>query len=447
MRIDIAEATSDDQGDAVGVVGKRVAIVGAGPGGVSAAIALQQAGFHVRVFERNDAIDALGGAILMNAIGIYILRSYGIGMDDLYTAGVSEFRRHDGRFRARWKTDDDLLAKAGVSGWISGMMRSEVYERMLSVVPSDVIVDSAQLQKFTETSDGVTLHFADGTTYEADLLIGADGINSVVREQLWGPSELKHLGIAVWLGWAPLDGPPRTHMILHHNDRYQLGYAPLRHQQKDCFEYWFVEPCTEDQPVPADPISYMRERVGDFAYPVSDLLDATDPETGLFRWVVKGRDPLDAWSRGRVTLLGDAAHPTSPYAGYGAGMAIEDGFFLGRYLAGADLADQSQIDQALKRYDDQRVKYCNRVTSFARTLGNVFHNLPWPARRVRDFMLDHTRIPDKQISKGYTEDAQLLLEAILEADGAEAEGTPRKAATAPPASSDRSADPVNRSKA
>ena len=418
MRIDISEATSDDRTAAVGEPGKRIAIVGAGPGGVSAGIALRQAGFHVRIFERNDAIEATGGAILLNAVGIYILRSYGVGMDDLYTAGISEFRRYDGHFRARWKTDDDLLKQAGVSGWISGMMRSEVYERMLSVVPADMIVESARFEKYSETPEGVTLHFADGTTYEADLLIGADGINSVLREQLWGPSELKHLGIAVWLGWAKLDGPPRTHMVLHHSDRHQLGYAPLRYQNQDCFEYWFVEPCTEDQAEPADPLVYMRERLDKFAYPVSELLDATDPEKGLFRWVVKSRDPLKAWSRGRVTLLGDAAHPTSPYAGYGAGMAIEDGFFLGKYLAEKDLRDIVQVEAGLQLYDDQRVAYCNRVTGFARTLGTVFHNVPWPVRRFRDFMLDHTRIPEKQISKGYTEDAQLLLKGILEAESA-----------------------------
>lgn len=435
MRIDISQATSDVRTEAVGQPGKRVAIVGAGPGGVSAGIALHQAGFHVRIFERNDAIEAVGGAILMNAIGIYIMRSYGVAVDDLYTAGVTEFRRYDGRFRARWKTDDDLLQQSGVDGWISGMMRSEVYERMLSVVPSDMIVESSRLEKYTETDDCVTLHFSDGSTYEADVLIGADGINSVVREQLWGPSELKHLGIAVWLGWAKLDGPPRTHMILHHNDLYQLGYAPLRYQNQDCFEYWFVEPCTEDQAMPDKPLDYMRDRLAKFAYPVSDLLNATDPDKGLFRWVVKSRDPLTKWSRGRVTLLGDAAHPTSPYAGYGAGMAIEDGFFLGKYLAGKDLGDLSQVQQGLGRYDDQRVDYCNRVTGFARTLGKVFHNSPWPMRRFRDFMLDHTRIPEKQINKGYTEDAQLLLKAILEAEASVSRSTSSGDAQTRPAAS------------
>jgi 2-polyprenyl-6-methoxyphenol hydroxylase-like FAD-dependent oxidoreductase len=433
MRIDVPSAASADFAPSSAPPGKRVAIVGAGPGGLSAGIALSQAGFHAQIFERNETVDALGGAILLNAIGIYILRSYGVGVDDLFTAGVSEFRRYDGHFRARWKTDEELLTKAGVSGWISGMMRSEVYERMLSVVPDDMIVTSKALSRYDETDDDVTLHFTDGTSYTADVLIAADGINSAVRPQLWGPSELKHLGIAVWLGWAELEGPARTHMVLHHNDLYQLGYAPLRYREKNCFEYWFVEPCTETQRAPEKPVDYMRERLGKFAYPVNELLDATDPDHGLFRWVVKTRDPLKAWSKGRVTLLGDAAHPTSPYAGYGAGMAIEDGFFLGKYLAGRNLADRTQVETGLKRYDEQRVDYCNGVTAFARTLGKVFHNAPWPLRRFRDFMLDHTRIPDRQISKGYTQDAQVLLKAILDADsGTGPTATPGPAAATPP---------------
>jgi 2-polyprenyl-6-methoxyphenol hydroxylase-like FAD-dependent oxidoreductase len=420
MTINISTATSNEKTPEKGAPGKRVAIVGAGPGGISAGIALKNAGFHVRVFERNEAIEPLGGAILLNAIGIYILRSYGLDVSDLYTSGVSsEFRRYDGHFRARWETDEELLQQAGVSGWISGMMRSEVYQRMLTVVPSDMIVTSAKFDRYTESEEGVTLHFQDGSNYEADLVIGADGINSVVREQLWGASELKHLGIAVWLGWCELDGPARTHMIMHHNDKYQLGYAPLRYRNKDCFEYWFVEACAEDQPAPEKPLEYIKGALKNFTYPVRDLLDATDPEHGLFRWVVKYRDPLEKWSHGRVTILGDAAHPTSPYAGYGAGMAIEDGFFLGKFLAGRDLRDISQVQAALQAYDDERVGYCNRTTAFARTMGKVFHNIPAPVRRFRDFMLDHTSIPGKQIDKGYTKDAQLLLESILKADGSE----------------------------
>jgi 2-polyprenyl-6-methoxyphenol hydroxylase-like FAD-dependent oxidoreductase len=98
-------------------------------------------------------------------------------------------------------------------------------------------------------------------------------------------------------------------------------------------------------------------------------------------------------------------------------MAIEDGFFLGRFLSGRDLTDEVQLKSGLAEFEAARVEYTNKVTVFARTLGKVFHGLPWIARRFRDFMFDHTKVPDKQISKGYTEEAQDLLKALLKADG------------------------------
>ncbi len=168
-----------------------------------------------------------------------------------------------------------------------------------------------------------------------------------------------------------------------------------------------------DRPVPTDLKAHVQPNVAKFADPVPRFVAATDPEHGVFRWVVKHKDPLPAWSRGRVSLLGDAAHPTSPYAGYGAGMAIEDGFFLGQVLAGVDLKDRAATQAALLRYDKQRVEYTNRVTAFALKVGDMFHAWSWPRRRFRDFLLDRTGIPQKQMSAGFSKEAQELLAAIL----------------------------------
>lgn len=398
--------------------GKRVAIAGGGPGGLSAALALHAAGFDVKVFERHATTQPLGGAILLNAIGMYILRSYGADVSSLHTFKKTELRRFDGRPRVAWEADPDLISRAGSTGWISGTMRSEVYSMMLDVAPAGMIVNGKEIVRYEDGANEVTLHFADGSTYSADLLIAADGINSVIREQAWGPAELKHLGIAVYLGWSELPGRERTGQIVHHNDLHQLGYAPLNYRGKECFEWWFVEPCEENSTAPANLKEYVTERVQAFQSPVAEMVAATDPEHGMFRWVVKYKEPLPAWSKGRVTLLGDAAHPTSPYAGYGAGMAIEDGYFLGKFLGGRDLSNPTDLAEGLAKYDKERVEYTNKTTAFARTIGKMFHNTPWIGRRVRDFMLDYTKIPDKQISKGYTDDAQALLRSILQADSA-----------------------------
>ncbi|WP_240888195.1 NAD(P)/FAD-dependent oxidoreductase [Pseudomonas sp. TMW22090] len=397
----------------LGIKGKRVAVIGAGPGGIAAGVALHLAGFSVKVFERHSELRPLGGAIILNATGIVILRGLGVQVDDIFAAGLPEFRRHDGRVRVNFDIDMELLKQAGVTGWQSGMMRSELYERLLAAAPADMIVPSHTFSHYQEHAGGVTVHFAEGQTYEADLVIGADGVQSKVREQLWGASELKHLGIAVWLGWCELQGPERKKIVIQHKHSYQMGYAPLRYKDKDCFEWWFVEKCEENQAEPRDPAAHVRDRINGFSYPVPQILEATDTSHNLFRWVVKYRDPLKQWSKGRVTIMGDAAHPTSPYAAYGAGMAIEDGYFLAKYLRGRDLSDPKALEIGLRRYDDQRVKYTNQTTAFARFLGRLYHGVPAPLNRLRDLFLDHSSLPEKLISKGVTSEAQALLRAVL----------------------------------
>lgn len=394
-------------------VGKRVAIIGAGPGGLSAGIALQQAGFDVKIFERHKQTKALGGAIILNAIGINILRSYGINADDMATTAIQRFRRFDGHQRVLQQFDPSLLNRANVSGWMAGLMRSELYEKLLDKIPNDMIVNDHEFISYEEGTDGVKIFFGGGKTYTADLLVGADGVNSLVRQQLWGKSELQHLGIAVWLGWSEFEGPDRNEIVLNHSDIHQFGYAPLVFKGKNCFEWWFVEPCGENQPEPSDPLRYISERVKNFAYPVPEMLKATNSQN-LFRWLIKYREPLSAWSKGRVTILGDSAHPTSPYAAYGAGMALEDGYFLGNYLQGVDLSDINALNSGLLKYDNQRVNYTNGVVGFARTLGKTFHNAPKPVRLVRDFMLDHTKFPERQIIKNSVMEAETLLKTVLE---------------------------------
>jgi 2-polyprenyl-6-methoxyphenol hydroxylase-like FAD-dependent oxidoreductase len=393
--------------------GKRIAIIGAGPGGLSAGIALHQAGFDVKIFERHKQTKALGGAIILNAIGINILRSYRINADDMATTAIQRFRRFDGHQRVLQQFDPSLLYRANVSGWMAGLMRSELYEKLLAKIPDDMIVNDHDFISYEEGPEGVKILFEGGKTYVADLLIGADGVNSQVRQQLWGQSELQHLGIAVWLGWSEFEGPDRNEIVLNHSDIHQFGYAPLVFKGKNCFEWWFVEPCGENQPEPSDPLFYISERVKNFAYPVPEMLKSTNSQN-LFRWLIKYREPLSSWSKGRVTILGDAAHPTSPYAAYGAGMALEDGYFLGKYLQGVDLSDVPALKSGLLKYDNQRVKYTNGVVGFARTLGKAFHNAPKPLRMVRDFMLDHTKIPERQIIKNSVKEAETLLKTVLE---------------------------------
>ena len=192
-----------------------------------------------------------------------------------------------------------------------------------------------------------------------------------------------------------------------------MGYCPLVYQGKECFEWWLVERYNGEAP-PADPRKHALERVGGFAYPTPQILEQTDHEHILFRCIVEYIPGLKQWTKGRVTIMGDAAHPTSPYAAYGAGMAIEDGYFLGKYLKEADFSDPASLQAALKKYEDLRRPYTNYTTKFARNLGRVYHNIPTPLRYVRDFMLDNVAATGRNIEKGVTEEAASLLRLVLD---------------------------------
>jgi len=394
--------------------GKRVAIIGAGPGGLAAGLSLHQAGFDVKIYEKSKVVTPLGGAIILNATGIVILRKLGVSVDDIFSARLPEFRRYDGKVRVKVDMDPELLKKAGVTGWQSGMMRKELYARMLKKIPNGMIQTDHKLKGFEDQRDQVKMQFENGKTAEADVMIGADGIYSAVRNQLWPKTpKPKKLGIAVWLGWCEAKDITSDKILIQHNRSYQMGFAPLKFEGKKCFEWWFVEKYT-GQDRPKDVMKYIKSKLGKFAEPTQKIINYTDPEHQLFRWVVEYIPCLDKWTKGRVSIMGDAAHPTSPYAAYGAGMAIEDGYFIGKYLKGKDLIKMNEVTEGLEKYEELRRPYTNYTTKFARNLGRVYHNIPLPLKYLRDMFLDNSSIPGREIAKGITEEASDLLAAILD---------------------------------
>lgn len=132
--------------------------------------------------------------------------------------------------------------------------------------------------------------------------------------------------------------------------------------------------------------------------------------------MLRDRKPLKRWSQGRVTLAGDAAHATSPYAAYGAGMAIEDGYFLGRRLAGLDLTSYPAVQAALDAYETPRRPHTARQTQQAWILGKVFHHAPAPLRPGRDLILDHTPLLQKVVGESSPKEIISQLDDITQAE-------------------------------
>ncbi len=152
-----------------------------------------------------------------------------------------------------------------------------------------------------------------------------------------------------------------------------------------------------------------------FPAPLPQLIVATKPEN-VQRWVLRDRKALRQWSKGRATIIGDAAHPASPYAAYGAGMATEDGYFLGRQLAGVDLSDYQAVRVALDAFEAPRKPHTARQVQQAFILGKVFHHASAPLRVVRDVILDRTPLLQKVVGESSPGEIIAQLSAIDEAE-------------------------------
>lgn len=394
----------------------RVAIVGAGPAGMAAALSAHQAGHHVTLFERSSQARPAGNILNLWPAPIKALGLLGVDITDLGAPCVSIFRNIRGKQRVRVRLPEHVVREFG--GGFIGLLRPDLYERLVAALPPGVLQTECAVQRIEQDEAGVRLHLADGTTHEADVLVGADGINSLVRRTLWGDSPIRPHNLQLYGGYTLDDSvdTPHGQCVLTHSATVQGAWTSIRSKGRNGFQWWVLHAHDIDTPVPTDLHGAAAGLAATFPDPLPQLIAATDP-AHVQSWPIRDRKPLKQWSKGRVTLIGDAAHPTSPYAAYGAGMATEDGYFLGRRLAGLDLTDPHAVSQALQKFETPRKPHTARQSQTAFVLGKVFHHAPAPLRPIRDAILDHTPLLQKAVGEGTPGE---ILKQLDEIDRAEA---------------------------
>ncbi|KAL3484036.1 hypothetical protein BJX62DRAFT_230559 [Aspergillus germanicus] len=329
--------------------GKRVVIAGGGPRAISTGLAFLKCGFDVRIFERQSECKAIGGAVLLST------------------------PNKSGDIRAKLPFNTEVERRMGVKGWHYGVLRSSAFKKMLELVPEGVIYTNHEFSPYTELDDrSVQVEFTNGKTITGDILVGADGIRSGVSRQVFGDPKLFHTGIRLWLDC----------------------FFPMLHDGKPGFEWWVVEPSWEGKPVPADPKAHLTEILKDWAQPMPRFTE------------IYNRPSMEKWSKDRIVCVGDAVHPVSPYAAYGMGMAIEDGYYLARALDGVDLHELRAVSAGFEIYEKQRINYITHDMEFARFLGRMFHALPWPLAKLRDLLFDYTPVLSRYLRQGYLEKAE-----------------------------------------
>jgi len=374
-----------------------IVVLGGGPAGMAAALGLTKAGHSAVIYERYPEARPAGNILNLWPPPIKALQELGVDTTDLGAPCHSTFRNAAGHVRADIEIPDEVVERYG--GGFIGMLRPDLYRRMLAALPDGMLRVHTEVVAIADRGDHVELTLNDGSTVRTPLLVGADGIDSMVRAHLWGASPKREHRLQIIGGYtfADVPGAERGEAIIAHNRTVQGSYTAIRSDGRDGFQWWTLEACDPDAPAPADLRAHALRLAQGFD-PLPALIRATT-EDHVQRWVIRDRKPLKQWSKGRITLAGDAAHATSPYAAYGAGMSIGDGYFLGQLLAGVRLSGTAAVAAALRRYDRLRIPHTTAQVQQAYILGRMFHHAPAILRPLRDAVLDHTPLLQMQVGR------------------------------------------------
>ena len=343
-----------------------VVIVGGGIGGLFTANALSARGVPVSVYEQAPALGEIGAGVFLTPNSVRHLERIGLGPAvEKWGARVgtsSRYFRHDGTPIAPVQVTDS-------SGWNAtfGMHRADLVAILADAMPAQVVHTGHRCTGFEQDDNGARVSFSNGRVASADVVIAADGIHSELRPFVFPPSRPVFSGSVAYRGVLPHervpDWPTDAWLMWLGKARHFLTF-PVRARQ--LINYVGFVPADEEMKeswsAPGDPDVLRREFAG-WDPRIERLLQHVQM---TFRWALYDREPLPAWTKGRLTLLGDAAHPMLPHLGQGANQSMEDGMALATIL---DRVDRTSAPAALVAYERLRRERVAQVQRGARENG------------------------------------------------------------------------------
>jgi len=362
----------------------RALIAGGGIGGLVTAIALQRAGMNVSVFERVKEQQEVGAGLTLWANAIQALQK--IGLPELLPSiGQPLSRSCILSWRGDILSETPMKALAERYGTpLMAVHRADLLAALLKAVGENVVQSGVACTGFRQDETGVRLQLAGVEEVPGDLLVGADGIHSSIRAQLFGAAKPRYAGYTAWRGiaYSTPEGWNEQVTTETWGNGKRFGLVPLSQGRI----YWYA---TRNAPEGTpDPQTGRKERLlklfSACHAPVADVIEATD-EAAILHNDIYDRPPLAHWSKGRVTLLGDAAHAMTPNLGQGAGQAIEDALVLARCLA-----TEPSVTSALQAYERQRLTRANTIVQRSHRLGQVFQWEGPLATRMRNSLFKIT---------------------------------------------------------
>lgn len=343
----------------------KIAIVGAGMGGMAAAGTLRQAGIDVQIYEQAQRFGRIGAGIQMLPNSMKVLR--GIGVEPMLRerahAPYSHLNRvgDTGEVKRELPMPEDLYGAPFLC-----MHRGDLHDALMSVVPNEIIHLNRKLVGLEQTDGPVILSFADGSTTTADAVIGADGVHSLARDIVVGPDKPIHRGRIAYRGVFAADRMPRTisgsRTKWWGEDRHIVIYYTTRDRSEVYFVTSVPEPgdwITQESWSAKGDIDELRAAYSSFHDDVRMVLESC---TDCHKWAILERDPLPTWSKGRVVLIGDACHPMTPYMAQGAATSIEDAAVLARCLRDVPI---SGIETAFRRFEAHRKPRTSKIQAIS----------------------------------------------------------------------------------
>jgi 6-hydroxynicotinate 3-monooxygenase len=346
----------------------RIAIVGAGMGGLATAAALRRVGIDVAVYEQAMQFARIGAGIQIGCNAMKVLRELGLEQrlraQSFYPRSWNNRDWRTGEIKFDMIFGESAERKFGAPYLLAH--RGDLHAALASAVPAECVKLGHRLVGLDEVGDGVRLSFANGATALADAVVGADGVHSLVREILFGASPVNFTGRiayrttypAALLGGEKIDDCTKwwgedRHIVIYYvkPDRSEVYFVTSQPEPEFRIESWSAK----------GDVRELRAAFKGFDRQVENVLVAC-PD--VHKWAIVDRNALARWAERNVTLLGDACHPMTPYMAQGAAMAIEDGAVLSRCLEGVD---RDGVANAFRRFEATRRDRTARVQQTSRT--------------------------------------------------------------------------------
>jgi FAD-dependent urate hydroxylase len=341
----------------------RVVVIGGGVAGLAAARGLLTVGHDVVVLERSPVLRASGGALTLWSNGLRALDELGVELTGVGRE-IDLFEAWRSNGRPIWRIDVASVRRRLGRGAVT-LPRQRLVERIAMALPPSTVRFGCDVVRVEANARGVTALCSDGERVDADLVIGADGWRSLVRQRFVG-GVARPTGWATWQGLIDSDHPIAGGAV-GVNVIGPGGVAGFLPAGEGLLQWWFEVPFAASEKPPKSPVDMLRSRFGEWPDPVAAILAGVH-EAELFpHW---RHDVPKVWGTDRTTLVGDAAHVMPPALAQGANQSIEDAWLLARTLSDVHVTDVSDVAASLRRYESarrRRVALVSRLALFATT--------------------------------------------------------------------------------